>query len=141
MIVYLAGTISKDPKHLEWRKEIERTLDWTVHDVVSPLRFQDPTQFTEGGLHDKSIPDSFFVATDMHDVRRCDIVFLVFWRNSGRQSVGTWAEFGIAADHNKVIIVVTDDPDVADHPFILRRAAVVVSTIEVGMSYLKKALV
>jgi hypothetical protein len=157
MDIYLAGTISEDPKHLEWRTLLTETFKNTHHTIVSPMRFQNPEQFTKDGLHDKSVPDSFFVATDYSDVANADVVFLVYWKNSPgktfaevdsgapcckerRQSIGTWAEFGIATFLHIPTIVVTDDPDVADHPFSLRKSAIVCETVEEGLSYLRKAL-
>ena len=148
MDIYLAGTISKDPKHLEWRKYLTETFKNTNHTIVSPMRFQNPDHFTKDGLHDKSVPDSFFVATDYSDVANSDVVFLVYWKEkitqtsagTRRQSVGTWAEFGIATFLHVPVIVVTDAPEVLDHPFIRRKAAVVVETVEEGLSYLRKAL-
>lgn len=146
MKVYLAGTISKDPEHLRWREHLTETFKNTNHTIVSPMRFQDPKHFTKGGLHDNTTPDSFFVAVDYRDVSEADVVFLVFWKGDYearylcRQSVGTWSEFGIATFLHTPVIVVTDDPDVFDHPFIKRKAAIIVSTVEEGLEWLRKIL-
>lgn len=141
MRVYLAGTISPKPEHLEWRQQAARFIEARLpHEALSPLRFQNPADFTGDGLHDASCPDSMFVANDIADLKRSDVVLLVFWKGATRQSIGTWAEFGIAALLHKPVIVVTDDPAVSGHPFIRRFAAVVVPTVDQGLDWLDKIL-
>lgn len=156
MNVYLAGTISKDPKTLGWREEVAKKLRKWRHTPLSPLRYQNPEEFSENGLHDDSVPDSFFVDVDLSDLKRADVVFVVYWQGEQivtlkddhrmvlsykRQSIGTWSEFAIAFWENKPIIIVTDDPDVADHPFTKRKAAIVCKTVEEGLEWLGKMLV
>lgn len=159
MKIYLAGTISKNPNTTGWREKAIYMIDMAGHTPISPMRFQSTENFTAGGMHDSTTPDSFFVDVDLGDIRRCDIVLLVYWKRSqpvsadsdinvfdpqhgyNRQSIGTWSEFAIAAWEHKPVIVVTDDPEVADHPFIKRHAAIVVETVEEGLEWVKKILI
>lgn len=127
------------------------------------MRYQNPATFTRGGLGDSSTPSSFFWKVDKGDLARADVLVLVYWRGGvehycreipcckegvacpahgrRRQSVGTWAEFGLAIMRGIPIIVVTDDPDVRDHPAIQQEAAIVVETVEEAWGWLEKLLV
>lgn len=148
MRVYLCGSIGKVniEEHLSWRQEVAKACqeeNAKFHpgaqsfSIRDPLRYQSPLDFTHGGLHDAKVPDSFFVAMDVHDVRNADALFVVFWKQE-RQSVGTFMEMGMAAILGKPIILVTDDPQVADHPFVLRFVSVICATVEEGIAWLKK---
>ena len=139
--VYLCGTISKDPQHLAWRMRAEQELrslvPTTGFHVLNPLRFQDPVNFSQDGLHDSTVSDSFMADVDMMDVRRADVLLVVFWKQE-RQSLGTWMEMGAAAVLGKPIVLVTNDPLVADHPFIHRFASVVCKTVEEGIAWVQR---
>lgn len=137
LALYLCGSIGtvNIDEHLSWRKQVALHLSDQV--ILDPLRYQDPLHFTDGGLHDAKVPDSFFVSADVLEIRRADILFVVFWKQA-RQSVGTFMEMGMAAAAGKPIILVTDDPQVADHPFVGRYAAVVCSTVEEGIAWVRK---
>lgn len=144
IVVYLCGSIGtvNINEHLSWRERIrEMAADGpngrpTTFDIRDPLRYQNPENLTHGGLHDAKVPDSFFVAMDVADVRRADILFVVFWKQE-RQSVGTFMEMGMAGILGKPIILVTDDPQVADHPFVHRYVSIVCKTVEEGVAWLK----
>ena len=164
MNVYLAGTITAEERHLAWRETLTKFVESWGHTSSTPLRYQDPSQFQDDGLHDKEVPSSFFVRCNTADLDRSDIVFLVFWKGvinkryseqskSGillpqpemtnqfrRQSIGTWCEFWQAVYTHKPVIVVTDDHTVAEHPYIANHAAYVTNTLEDGFHYLRKFL-
>lgn len=139
-VVYLCGSIgtANIDDHLTWRKRVATEFEpYMQFDIRDPLRYQNPASFTHGGLHDANVPDSFFVAMDVADVKKADVLFVVFWQQQ-RQSVGTFMEMGMAALLGKLIILVTDDPQVADHPFVHRYASVVCKTVEEGIAWLKR---
>jgi hypothetical protein len=146
--VYLCGSIGtvNIEEHLSWRERVSGACDVANSDcaptnltflVRDPLRYQNPASFTDGGLHDAKVPDSFFVAMDVADVRRADVLFVVFWKQE-RQSVGTFMEMGMAAGLGKPMILVTDDPQVADHPFVNRFVSIVCKSVDEGIAWLKK---
>lgn len=165
--VYLAGTISPAPEHLEWRKRVK---EWAVEGecwgsvrclTVDPCDRNNMRNVTADGLHDTTMPDSLFVRADVADIERADVVMVVYWKArpglqcvgesaSGekweweenaaglrRQSIGTWAEFGMAAYLGKPIVVVSDDPSVVEHPFVRTLAAGIYSTLEEGLKALE----
>ena len=141
--IYLCGSIGtvNIDEHLSWRQQAARELKSLVPTtgfrIYDPLRYQDPKSFTHGGLHDEKVPDSFFVAADVMDVKRADVMLVVFWKQE-RQSVGTFMEMGMAAILGKPIILVTDDSQVADHPFVHRFASVVCKTVEEGIAWIQR---
>lgn len=166
--VYLGGTISPSPEHLEWRERVKRwanfpslfrpgVIIYSRCEIIDPLEHQNPKHFTTDGLHDSTTPDSLFVRADIADIQRADIVMCVYWNapvdmrehpfgvvapsaSYRRQSIGTWAEFGIAAYLHKPIIVVSDDNAVLDHPFVKVFAAAKVATIDAAIMALEKLI-
>ena len=54
-----------------------------------------------------------------------------------RQSVGTWAEWGMAHELNKPLIMVSDLPEVVGHPFIYKWATRLCSELEEGLEYMR----
>jgi len=149
--VYLAGTISKDEKHLEWRKRARTVLDGLEVSpgefitTVDPVRFQDPSNFERDGLHDSTIPSRVFVARDIRDVLDSHAIFAVYYQETGltkerRQSIGTWMELFGAHMHSIPSVLVTDDPDVRDHPFSEYCVTHVCRNLEDGLKMLKLVL-
>ena len=138
MRVYLGGTISPHPSHLNWRKLASDVLHDHGITSVDPIRFQSPSNFSEDGLADSTVPASFMTNVDLADVRSCDALLIVYWapRNgsTARKSVGTWVEFGVASHLHKPIFVVTDDPAVRDHPFVRTLAAQVFDRVEPALN-------
>lgn len=142
MRVYLAGTISTDPRTWEWRKCLAIQIRMLGHTPMNPMRYQNPKTFTAEGLHDTSVPSSFFWKVDKGDVARSDLMVLVYWRGAtDRQSIGTWMEFQMACERNIPVIVVTDDLNVRCHPAVEQEAALVVETVDEALTWLAKALV
>lgn len=149
--LYLGGTITAKTEHLSWRDEVRKIFNngrmpWRPPiQIVDPLRMQDPANFTKDGLHDAATPDGFFVAVDIDNVKHSDAVMLVYWQHDEypgyrRQSIGTWAELGIAIDNHIPVIVVSDDPKVLDHPFVKCRAAIAVRTVKEACQWVRKML-
>ncbi len=136
MKIYLAGSVTPNPKHLNWRKDAETFLHQSGFRPINPVRFQSPAHWDALGLTDATVPPSFLVDADLSDVRQCDAMLLVFWKGLARQSIGSWFEFATAANAGKPVVIVTDDPDIATHPFIQRRASIVVSTVEEGLDWI-----
>ena len=128
MTVYLCGTVSGDPATAKWREEAIDALEGRMLDAVNPIRGQE--QIDRLGF-ECNVPSRLFVARDLNDVRKCDALLLYFPLAccNERQSIGTWTEFGAAVILGKPIIVVSDDPNVINHPMIREKATLVVPTL------------
>lgn len=127
--VYLAGTITKEKAHLAWREAAIQYLGHRGIKSLSPCRGKDPESFSPDGLG-SSIDPKLFVARDLLDVEKADAVLVVFWKGLPRQSLGTWFEMGYAHAKGKPIFIVTDDPSVAFHPFVVKLCASVHDTVQ-----------
>jgi hypothetical protein len=129
--VYLSGTITADPATHKWREDIAFTLAEMGHTSYSPMRGKDPDSLDRLGLA-SNIPASLFVRRDLADLEASTVMILYFPKGvcNDRQSIGTWAEFGVAMHLHIPIIVVSDEPTVLNHPFIKIGAAVCISTLE-----------
>ncbi len=136
MKVYMCGTISKNDEHQDWREVVSRTLTTGGHIPLDPMRGKNVNDISEDGLTSQVIPGPLFVSRDFMDIKKTDVILCVFWRGFTRQSIGTWMELGAAALLGKPIVVVTNDPDVVSHPFILRFGSLTVGTIEEGLGAL-----
>ncbi len=150
MRVYLAGTISTDPRTYSWRAALAERIRLAGHIPLNPMRYQNPDTFTREGLGDTSTPSSFFWKTDKGDLARADVFVGVYWQGKltdtnplgyRRQSIGTWIELGLALTWSLPIIIVTDDMDVREHPAIQQEAAIVVESIEEAWKWLDKILI
>jgi len=138
--VYLCGTITTDPKYLNWRTETEEKLATWGIDALSPIRGKTASQWSSNGLDSIQLTiydRGGFVDRDYRDVRRCDAVLVMFFEPPDRQSIGTWVEFGWADEMRKPIVVASDLPEVIQHPFIWKRAARVCPTLEEAQLYLQ----
>lgn len=135
MNVYLAGTITADPATHKWREVAAQTLRNMGHIAFSPMRDKNPATFSKDGLT-SSEPPSLFVERDEQDIQACDAVlfYTLGIEKLDRQSIGTWAELGLARAYRKPIIVVADHPMVTEYPFIKKWAADVVPTLAQGIS-------
>lgn len=137
-LVYLCGTITQDPKHLEWRKQATAMLADYGIDTLSPVRGKNPNDWRKDGLDSTNTPyaSGGFVARDKRDVARCDAVLLAFWEPLDRQSIGTWWEAGWASEMGKPIVVCSELPEVVEHPFVWRQAAKICPTLDDAVEYL-----
>ena len=139
-LVYLCGTITSDPKYLEWRKDAARLLLGHGIGSLDPVRGKNPCDWGKDGLvtdKDQVIyANGGFVPRDKRDVMRSDALLLGFWEPPDRQSIGTWCEFGWATAWDIPIVVCSELPEVVEHPFIWRQAAKVCATLEEGVEYL-----
>jgi len=80
-LVYLCGTITQDPKHLEWRKQATAMLADYGIDTLNPVRGKNPSDWRKDGLDSVNTPyaKGGFVPQDRMDVLlRCDALLLGF---------------------------------------------------------------
>ena len=139
MSVYLAGTITTDPKHIEWRDFLTAKLAEYDINAISPIRDKDPSDWTDDGYEGKSdLPyaNGGYVERDLYDIRRSDIVLVNALYMPDRQSIGTWFEFGYAISKGIPVIVVADAPMITKHPFVYKHAAKIVSSVDEALNYI-----
>lgn len=130
MRVYLAGTICRDERMQAWREQAAIRLGRHGIITVSPLRGKDFDKISKDGLT-SDIPSRLFVARDLQDIRTCDAMLLVWMKDlTGRQSIGTWSEMGIAMERQLPLVVYTDDPKALKHPFVTYAAASICTTMD-----------
>jgi nucleoside 2-deoxyribosyltransferase len=120
--VYLAGAIAglTEGEAKDWRTYVSDKL--ASHGIigVSPLRCEPAI----GGRYDLNYDDPLFGqartirAKNMFDVRNTDIAiaYLPKPAEGKRQSYGTMWEVGAVMALGKPVIVVSDDPNVKNHP-------------------------
>ena len=140
-VVYLCGSITKNPAHISWRKEVEEKLAKNGIAVLSPLRGKDLDKISEDGLGTDDVGErpfsaGGFVARDLLDIRNSDALLLFFEDTISRQSIGTWTEFGYAVSEQIPIVVCSTLHEVVAHPFIYKLATRITPTIDIAVEYL-----
>jgi hypothetical protein len=118
---------------------VKDELELAGHEVLDPMRGTGLKDISPDGLQilNPTIPIALSVGRDLMDIGHADVLLVVFWGGLDRQSIGTWMECGIAAWLRKPLVVCTDDLSVAQHPFILQLAAIVVPTVEEAIAAVK----
>lgn len=138
--VYLAGTVSPDPKHINWRTDATEKLWKNGIHSLNPLRGADPTCWDNSGYETitaMTCSGGGFVHRDEMDIKHSDAILLYFMESLLRQSIGTWTEFGWATALHKPVIVVSTLPEVVEHPFVWKKAARLCATLDESIEYLK----
>lgn len=137
MMVYLCGTITADPATHEWRVDAMMALAKRGIKVRSPMRGKNVGSLSKDGLT-SNIPPLLFTARDLRDIHKSDalLIYTLGIETLNRQSIGTWAEFGIAIERGIPIVFVATDPSVVNHPFVKKWASVVVPTLHEAVVWL-----
>lgn len=137
--VYLAGPITgcNIGEANDWRRFVADKL--VEHNIIgiSPLRCEPLI----GDVYTASNPDPRFgtaraiASKNMFDVRNCDMTFAYLpTPEEGRtQSLGTIIETAWAHALGKLVIVVTDDKTLIDHPVLNLNAGWLLPTLEDGV--------
>lgn len=123
--VYLAGPINgcTEGQAKEWRKYVADELALSGIRAISPLRCEPIV----GERYKANYADPKFGvarairAKNVFDVRSCTLTFAYLPRPMAgvtHQSYGTIIEIGWAHITGKPVILVSDDPEVIDHPVI-----------------------
>jgi len=137
--VYLAGPIldMRKGEANDWREEVTKALAW--HNVVgiSPLRCEplvgDP--YTAGTACPKFGTAKAIGSKNVFDVRKCDMI-LAYIPNPGEgrhHSWGTICEMSWAFALGKPAVLVSEDPDVRNHPVLNATAGWVVESLDDGV--------
>ena len=141
MKVYLGGYIyrGKDGETLKkcfaWRKQI---IDFYADykgarypiDFLCPLNSNEADSIDEKGLH-SNLSHNMIVAKDRLAVENADIIITnLNTFGETRPPIGTISELVWASEFRKPVIVITDEDQYAEHPFIKTFASVIVPNVE-----------
>lgn len=111
------------------------------HIILSPVTGKDYLRqeaVVQKNYEDYPISGSHAIfERDVWMVSSADIVFCDF-RNAEKVSIGCCMELAIAAKLGKHTVVVMDDGNVHDHPFVREAADIVFKTMEEALDYLKQ---
>lgn len=141
--IYLAGPIlgCTEGEAKDWREYIDRQLELSYMVGVSPLRCE-PIVGERYGFGDNSDPkfgqSRAIAAKNLFDVRRCDATIGYLPKPTGgkHQSYGTLGEIFWAHALGKLVIVVSDDPNVYQHPVVNAAAGWMLPTLSDALDVL-----
>lgn len=145
--VYLIGSITRDPVCVEWRREAARLLQPAGIVILDPCRGKDPREWSPDGMDAKDCiyGDGAFVPRDLLDLRRAWACLFHWPKDPGRQSLGSWMEFGSVAmpyDGPRKPVVFSDpEGHLSRHPFVYRHAAKVTRSLEQACEYVRWLLI
>ena len=135
--VYLAGYIhgKKIKKCIEWREKIKnyyKRFNHESHEIcwLDPLNGKEIGEITPDGLK-SNIPGSAFLPRDFMSVSNADLVVASLETfGQTRPPIGTISEIAWCYVLKKPLIVITDEIQYKEHPFIKYNAALIVPTVE-----------
>ena len=135
MKIYLAGYISGKviKECVDWRKKIANhysNAKW--HGKITfldPLNGKDLTSITEDGLH-SSCPSHAIVHRDYSSVVGADLIIAnMSTFGEKRPPIGTICELAWAWDHHKPIILISQEKQFIEHPFLKYFASWIVKDV------------
>ena len=141
MKIYLAGPIRglTYEQACEWREDVEHNLTSLGHTCSSPMRGKEILK-TRGKITNsyEEFPissEAGIYGRDIFDVSNCDVLLANFL-GAKDASLGTAMEVQAAHDRGKYVLVVMEEGNVHDHPFIRRAASLVVRDIDTALDVL-----
>ena len=146
--VYLAGPIgglSYEDAFAGWRQKAEYLFATSPEiQTYNPMRFKEVLkgelkldgQEYEG---DPLVTPHGIFNRDMHDVMSCDAMIINFV-GSETKSIGTCVEIGWATAFRKPFVMVTDDKNPHQGPFIKACTPFITSDLETGVEMIKRLL-
>jgi nucleoside 2-deoxyribosyltransferase len=149
-IVYLAGPVTgQTPQGAKgWRATAEGELYRYGIKAVSPVR--DAPTLAHGETYSISYANEVIGGTPQairskckHDVRNCDALLAYMPRYGSRgdwPSVGTIIEITQAHMLGKAVILVTDEPRLAQHPILIGCVDAVFDDLQLGVAYAQSLL-
>jgi len=136
--IYLAGPVGglTEEEAKGWRKQFADDLKFYAEvKGISPLRAEPPTDGSYDIQNSANSGDECWgspravASKNYFDVTHCDIVVAYL----PSKSLGTVVEMAWAFEMGKSVILVSDVPDIADHPLLMRCASWIVPTLEDAM--------
>ena len=151
--IYLVGYISgkKIKECSEWRKRIREHYDnWKSDEKpmlslltkskeskrypicwLDPLNGKDFEDIDSEGLKADGVTPEAIMHRDYQCVKSCDmLVANLDTFGCVRPLTGTMFELAWAYDDHKPVIVITEDPNYINHPFIKETASIIVPTVD-----------
>lgn len=134
--IYLAGAIYgvSYEEAIDWRTEI-KSLFLPGLIGISPMRMKEflsgKEKIGHSYEHDLLSNARAIWARDKMDVKTCDMIVAYMPRsiNEKRPSTGTTVELGWADAFDKLIVLITDDPHLINHPLTGQAAGFIVPDI------------
>lgn len=139
--VYLSGSITANEECFKWRDKVTTALNDAGITCLDPLRGKDIKSLSKDGLTSSSpvTKRGAFVHRDILDMERADIMMIVWWGDPGRQSIGTWYEFGWFKNNGGKVIVVdlSEGAQISSHPFVFKFADAMYKDLDEAIEYVK----
>lgn len=141
MRVYLAGPIRglTYEQATEWRVDAEQNLTSLGHTSATPMRGKEALK-TRGKITNsyEEFPmssEAGIYGRDIFDIASCDVL-LANLLNTKEVSIGTAMEIQAARDRGKYVLVVMEDDNPHNHPFVRRAASLVVKDMDMALDVL-----
>jgi nucleoside 2-deoxyribosyltransferase len=136
--VYLAGPIKgcTEASAKNWREYVAEELERHYITAISPLRCEPLVGERYGvGTDDPKFGTARAIMNkNLYDVRACDAVIAYLpdpaTVDAEHHSWGTMSELSWARALDKMVILVTDDPRIAEHPVLSASAGWVVKSLD-----------
>ncbi len=134
MKIYLAGFINGNKLEpcTEWRKRIALSYLQKAWDIIwlDPVNGQAVATITSEGLK-SSIPGQALVDRDIKGIQDSDLIIAnLNTFGETRSPTGTICEIAIAGYLRKPLIVISDEQNYKEHPFIKKFASIIVPSVE-----------
>jgi len=135
--IYFAGTFAgRNLKELcEERLEIVKKIEAMGIKVYDPLRDKAKLDAVAMEVAKQFSPNEI-VYRDLDDINRADYVLAIFTN----PSIGTSCEMMYAWDRHKMIVIVSDNPAVVEHPWVKIFATKIFPTIDEALEYMRTFL-
>jgi nucleoside 2-deoxyribosyltransferase len=141
--IYLAGPISglTFEEAVGWRNEIAPIVRELGYDVFDPLKGKEflkgVGEISPATSQHLSVLSQHpnIVAIDLFRVRQSDILLINF-HGCRRVSIGTCVEVTVAHEMGKLVILIMDESNVHNHPFITQNS-IVVKNMDEAITVLK----
>ncbi len=143
MMIYLAGPIRGLSYRgaTDWRNEIADTLFAMGHLPVDPMRGKDflrRKMVITGAYEDHPLASAKGIyGRDLFDVDSCDILFANLL-GTKEVSIGTVMEIQRGHDRGRYVLVIMEEGNIHDHPFVQEAASLVVGSLEDALRVVEK---
>lgn len=145
MNIYYGGTFADQSiGELKERRQVFKDKIWgldlniKIYDPLrgKALRATDQKDKMEMVYATGHFTPNEIVSRDLNDILHCDIVIL----NMLKPSIGSSCEMMFANFHRKIILIISTNPSVTEHPWILSLSSKIFSTEKECISYMENYL-
>lgn len=144
--VYLAGTMTADPNHFDWRIQAEREFRKYSIESLNPFRGKSISSLAKDGSYQfapyskltEDISANRIVARDFSDVTHADLLLAnLIGTKDIRPSIGSISELAWAFAMHKPVVCIADETtneNYYKHPFMQTFVHQWVDSVEKGIS-------